>query len=171
MKTREQVFEVFKDVTRKVWRNPDFVLPAVVLSQEEPGGRVLASLAWQRDQRVWASGNSILQRPSQYTLRIAQRLLEADEATVRSIMIHESVHLGYPKHDATFRTMCRDAGGAVSEEALDGKGIEAQKKVGSRYQTVKTFIGNQEKEAAAWVREQLRAEPGSKWRLSLGETP
>lgn len=174
---REAAFARFQNAVRHVWNKPEFVLPAIALSSEEPGNNrnpggppVLASITFN-PQGVWAVGNRLLRRAPSYVVRLADRLLVLPAEDQWKILVHEAVHLGHPRHSREFRDLCREKGGTVSEEALDGQGIKAEKKVGNRYQTMRTF--QDEREAKRWAQEQQRAEPGSRWRLSLGgtETP
>src|SRR3990167_1151968 len=164
MFTREYAFEVFRLATEQVWHNHQFVQPVLVLSDEPPAGDVLASLAYAG--KPMAIGNSILRRAERYILRVSDRLLAMDAEHVRRVMIHEAVHLGYPKHDANFRQLVREHGGTQSESALDNPGVHVQVKQGSRYTTIKTF--EDEREATRWAKEQMRANPG-RYRLSLGD--
>lgn len=161
---REAAFEVFRHEAGRVWRNAGFALPRVQLSHEEPTTGVLASLAYSG--RVCSVGESILQCAAQYTLRVSDRLLERDAGTVRRVMAHEAIHLGVVNHGQEFRAHARRVDATISEEGLETPGVQAQKKVGARYQTVRIF--DDEREATTWVKEQLRAEPGSRWRLSMG---
>lgn len=169
---REAAFARFQDAVRHVWNKPEFVLPVIALSSEEPGNNrnpggppVLASITFI-PQGVWAVGNRLLRRAPTYMVRLSNRLFALSPEDQWKILVHEAVHLGYPRHSREFRDLCREKGGTVSEEALDGQGIKAEKKVGARYQVVRTFTD--EKEATRWAKEQQRAEPGSRWRLSLG---
>ena len=158
--SRDQAFRMFKEAARKVWRNSDFVEQAVSLSHEEPKGDVLASLAYAGNVR--AIGDSLIVRSKHYTLRIADALLAKDETTIMKIMIHEAVHLGYPRHDADFRRLVREHGGAVSESATGDDSIKVQMKKGSRFETIKTF--DDEHEAMKWAKEQMKINPG-KYRM------
>ena len=157
-------FGMFVEAVRQVWRNNEFVADVLVLSPEEPSGRVLASLSYAGTPS--AIGNSILRRAPRYTLRVSDRLLMRGTNSVRKVMIHEAVHVVYMNHGREFRDLVRKHGGTVSEEAIENPGVHVQLKRGSRFETIKTF--DTEPEATRWAHEQKRENPG-KYRLSLGE--
>ncbi|MFA6135544.1 MAG: hypothetical protein WC869_16140, partial [Phycisphaerae bacterium] len=162
---RTQALETFKRAIQHVWRNADFVLPVVSLDPEEPANGVLASVTFV-PRGVWASGNALLRRAPEYRLKVAARLATRPSEEQWKIYVHEACHLGYPRHDQGFRDLCREKGGTQSENALTDPGVKAQKKMGSRYVTQQTFTD--ERKATRWAKEQQKAEPGSRWRLSLG---
>lgn len=167
---RETVFEWFKEETRRVWRNADFVLAVTTMHEgPPPHAGVQAALLTYPYGSPRAIGDSILRRAEWYKLMVSDELLAKPPEIVRRALVHEAVHLGIPKHGAEFREKVLAAGGAVSEQGLEVENkVQVQKKVGSRYQTVREFPGDQEREAEAWAREQLRAEPGSRWRTFMG---
>ncbi len=170
---RETVFEWFKACVVEVWGKwpPNLEL---VLSPEEPTAvdrgreKPPASLSYARDARPMAVGRHLISYPRTATLRLADRLLVEPPERIRKILLHEAVHLGYPGHGADFRAVAREVGATVSESGLDDDIVQVQKKVGARFQTVKTFPGAEENAAVAWAKEQLRAEPGSRWRTLQG---
>jgi hypothetical protein len=164
--TRQDAFDLFHAAVVAVWKNAEFVLPALAWSEEPAvGGSELASVTFDH-RGVWASGRSLLSRAPKYTLRVSDALLAMPREKVAAIMLHEAIHLGYPGHGEEFRKIAREVGAPVSASAVDrGDTIEIQKKVGSRYKTVRTFPGSEEREAIRWAKEQARAEPGSRWRM------
>jgi len=135
----------------------------VEMSPEEPAKEVLASLAYD-PRGVWASGNHLVKRAPRYVLRVSSHLLEQSPVVIEQIVIHEVCHLGYPRHDADFRALVTQYGGALSEQAAMQPGVMVQRKVGARYQTIATFAT--EAEARAWALEEIRRTPGS-YRLSM----
>jgi hypothetical protein len=162
--SRSDAFALFKDAVRHVWKNADFVLPALEMSDEPPAEPVLASIAFAG--QPFAIGRSLLTRSTRYTLRVNDELLTRPRDDVWKILVHEAVHLGYRGHGPSFREVARESGGVVSASALtEGDGVKVQKKVGARYQTMKTFPT--EREALTWGKEQQSAEPGSRWRIEM----
>jgi GNAT superfamily N-acetyltransferase len=168
---RTQALAEFKRAIQHVWRNADFVLPVVGISPEEPGNDsqglpVYASIAFVRGQGDAAIGDSLLRRAPAYVLRVSGSFANLSPENQWRVLVHEAVHLGYPGHGQKFRDLCTLKGGAVSGRAVLDPGVKAEKKVGSRYQVQRTFTD--EREATRWAKEQQKAEPGSRWRLSLG---
>jgi hypothetical protein len=161
--SRSTILATFKDVVGHVWKNPEWILPHIHLSEEEPVDyppykKVLASIAYPHKPKPWAVGDSLIRRAAQYTLRVSNDLLVLPAVEVRRILIHEAAHIGYPGHGREFRDLVVAKGGVVSGSGLDTGGvIEVQVKLGHRYKTVKTFPPEEEKQAMAWVREQVAA--------------
>lgn len=170
---RAALLERFRDAVRHVWSNADWIFAHVtfMVSSEQPADKgstkqPLASISFI-DTGVRASGSHLIRAAVFYTLRFSDKLLAADADTQWKTLIHEAAHLGYRHHPQEFRDLVVSKGGAMFADSLTNPGTKAQKKVGARYVTQQTF--QDEHEARRWAKEQQRAEPGSRWRLSLGD--
>jgi hypothetical protein len=144
------------------WIKPHFKPTA--LESPRTGESILTSLRYAPPVRAY--GTVLAQRARYYQLVINPALLQRDEDFIRKIMIHEAVHIGYMKHDANFREIVHEHGGAVSESDASGEGIRVQKKEGSRFKTVKTFPSEEEAAARVWMRDQA-AQQGSRFRMLM----
>lgn len=147
-----------------VWKNWNFVADKLGWVTGEPNDKVYAALAYAGQPK--AVGRSILIASERYVLMVSYRAMELSEEQLRKVLLHELVHIGYRGHGRDFRDVCREVGGVVSGSGVTDPGTHVEKKIGHRYKRVRTF--DDPKEAEAWAREQLRLEPGSKWRLSFG---
>lgn len=162
--TRAEAFAAFGEAARRIWSNADTALRHVALSDEPPPRKIASSLVANASPRVIGSF-IVVPSALRYQLRLADRLLDMDDARVRAIMAHEAVHLGIQNHGAEFRRVARAHGASLFEESGTSGRIRVEKKIGARYQPVREFTD--ESEATAWAREQQRNEPGSRWRLTL----
>lgn len=166
---RETVFEWFKEAVALVWGKwpPGLELH---LSLEEPKMQdSLASLAYARNAVGMAVGRHLLRYPREATLRVRDELLVKPPSDIHKILLHEAIHLGYPRHDADFRRVAVEVGAVVSGAGLDTGGkIEVQKKVGARFKTQREFPIDAEREATTWAKEQVKLEPGTRWRIQFG---
>lgn len=129
-------------------------------------GDVLAALSfWPRPKAV--AGGSTLISPAgdgSYVLIMSPRLLREDEDTIRKIMIHEAVHIGYVGHGAEFQRVVKRHGGALSERsAVEGR-VHVQEKVGARYKTIETFADMERAKARLYALG--RANPGKQYRIT-----
>jgi len=163
-----QAFDIFKSAADEIWGPETMKQVSLRYSVEELPG-VLAGLRHLRhNKRKMAIGQSLiyLPRDKSFTLVLDPKLLEHDREFVRRIMVHEAIHIGYPKHDADFRHLVKKYRGALTEtdanEASD-KPYQAQKKVGSRFQTVERF--ETELEAWTFIKQEFEKDRSVKWRL------
>lgn len=147
-----------------VWRNWDFVADKLTWTTGEPSDGVYAALAYAGKPK--AVGRSLLIAAERYVLVVSYRAMELDAEQLRKVLLHELVHIGYRGHGEDFRAVCREVGGVVSGRGVTDPGTHVEKKVGHRFKRVRTF--DDPKAAEAWAREQLRLEPGTKWRLTFG---
>lgn len=164
--TKQDAFEIFRNVAAQVWKNADFALGVTTLDEATlpPHDYVAALVHSQRGAQAF--GDVIFRRPASYRLRVAERLLALPHATVRDVMVHEAVHLGHPNHGREFRDLCRKHGGTVSEAAQDrgGNFVVVEMKVGSRFRPIKTF--DDEDAARSFMRAEFAAHPG-RYRMSM----
>ena len=164
--TREAAFLVFAEAARRIWSNADTALRRTSLADGPPANRAVGASLRAVPRPARAIGDLLVVPGGvRFELHLADRLLALDAATIRAVLAHEAIHFGVPNHGADFRRLARLHGASISEAGgTDGR-VRVQEKVGQRYQTVADF--GTEDEARAWAREQARAEPGSRWRLSL----
>jgi hypothetical protein len=161
--TREAALERFRAAAVEVWGKfpPQLELS---VSAEPPKEDVYAAISYAG--APWAIGRSLIRYPRSATLLVSDAFLQLDAEKAWKVLLHEAVHLGYRGHGKDFRDVAREVGAVVSGAAVESGGaIEVQKKIGSRYKTVRTFPPDQEREALAWGREQARLEHGSRWRM------
>lgn len=157
---RLAVWEVFKEAARKVWTNADKALfwdngneRGFIADEQTACGSELACVIYAGFPRI--SGNYLISFPREFELRVTDKLLEQSAENIRKVMIHEAVHLGVRDHGRVFREIC-SANGGVLTSALKDPEARVEKKVGARYQFVRSFTSD--KEATAWAREQAAAD-------------
>ena len=167
---RAAIFEEFKEVAREVWSNADFVLDRTTMFPGPPPHEgVPAALLTNPYGSQRAVGDSILRRADSYALMVSDEFLAWAPDKIHRVLIHEAVHLGITHHGREFRDKVKKHGGAVTVTGLEsGNTIQIQKKVGSRFQTVREFPPDAEDEAISWAKAQAHAEPGSRWRSFQG---
>lgn len=172
--TRDYAFLRFQDAVRHVWRNADFVLPVLHMESDPPHYGTMASLSYPKVDKPRAIDDVLIQRARAYYLRISDKLLEKTDDEIWGILIHEAVHIGIAGHGAEFRRLVIAKGGVLAADELESGGvIKVQKKIGTRFQTVREFPKGSEAEATAWGKAQIAAEYAagdrSKWRLQFGD--
>ncbi len=162
--TRQQIFQIFKKVSREIWGPIVDKQLKLKFSSEQPASKgVLADLSYmlRGPERDRATGDRMLTVPNDptFTLRVADALLEKSATQIRRVMIHEAGHLGYPRHNKKFNDLMEKYGGAKTErDAETGGNVAVQLKVGRRYQTVAEFPTM--REAVAFFKEEVVRVPG-----------
>jgi hypothetical protein len=134
--TRENVIERFRSTAARVWRlnKAQEIQDRIRLVPEPPRDNALAAVGWARwaRPRTYPGLDLITAGPSEYSLYVSPRLLDADDATLDAVLVHEACHLGYPTHDERFRRLCLEHGGALTHNALT-RGPRVQVKQGRHY--------------------------------------
>ena len=103
--------------------------------------------------RPFASEDSLLRTPKNITLQICDNFKDVDLNIFKKLMGHETLHLGYPRHDKYFRYIARKKGIPLTfHEAMGGK-IELRGKPHSEryYRHIKYF--DTEKDAKAYMKD------------------
>ena len=111
---------MFIEESRYVWSNFDkAVNPAtvkVVLMDNTGSSVPLMSIqSGHRDHRTKAIGRVLLHRIPYIVLNVREDALELSEKEFRSTLRHESIHLGYPRHDKDFRYLANQVGAPFRE--------------------------------------------------------
>jgi hypothetical protein len=168
---RDEILQRFKAAAARVWGDNAVFSTQFFVASEEPrtqdnGLPVYAAIMHSDGCKPRASGRHLIQRCSGYKLLVSDRLLLQPDDMIEKVLLHEAIHMGHWKHTQEFREVAREVGAAVSGSAAEAgqNVIKVQKKVGARYQTVKTF--EDEDEATTWAKEQIKSEGGS-WRLLM----
>jgi hypothetical protein len=171
--TRQAVFERFRELARKMWRNYDSIDALVSFDPSKEPDRTASSpiiyAAILADGRQRSLGDLILHSSSKYVLQLHNELLSLKPDVIDKILLHEAGHLGINNHGEEFRKMVVKNGGSVSFFAAvceDGKSIRVEIKEGARFKTIRTFPFDREAEATAWVRQERMRVPG-KYRLPM----
>lgn len=103
-----------------VWENWDFVKDVFFWSPVEPSQPVLAALAYPK-ARTWAIGRKVIQRAPKYKLLVSFRAMTLTPEKLDAVLKHELLHIGYSGHGPDFRKVCREVGGVVGSDAVDGE--------------------------------------------------
>jgi len=162
--SRAQAFELFKQAVRKVWTNGDeLIRRAEFQLGGQPDSKVLAAVMFPRNARIRAIDNTVVRFAPTYELRVSDRLLEKPKPYIEGIMVHEAIHVGYPRHDADFKKLARRHNAPLTETQAETPGYQVQRKEGSRFKTVRVF--EDEQEAIRWGKEQAIQDRQSRWRI------
>jgi len=150
--------------TRKIWRNaPSFIDELDVEVKIKEKQKVMAQLVHDARVRQWANNDYIYRCPTKVKLEISKKALSLPEKQFRNIMGHESIHLGYPRHDRNFAKLADKHGIGITYAQVKGEGYKLQFKEGSRYKTYKTF--KTKKEANDYYDKHLKGKTKKRWRL------
>jgi len=149
--------------TKKIWKNaPSFVDKLDVDVKIKEKQKVMAQLVHDARVRQWASGDYIYRCPTKVRLEISKKALGLSESQFRNIIGHESLHLGYARHDEKFRKLAHKHNIGVTFAEVKGEGCKLQYKEGSRYKTYKVFKTKQE--ADVYYDKHLRGKTKKQWR-------
>ncbi len=138
--TPEWAERKFVEHTKTIWSDKTYdtyIKTRLVFSDEAPAKGVLASVMSTGTQM--AIGRSLLKIAPKYTVRFAPRFFELPEAQAEGIVKHEVIHLGYPRHDANFRSVAKEVGAPLTENESGGGGFRLEVKDGARFKLVKEF--------------------------------
>lgn len=120
--TEEVAFRMFQDAVKLVWKSDKLKKVRFDYQVKDFKDGVLASLSHERKYKPTAFGDRIIESAPHYRLHINPKLLTLPASVVRSIMVHEAVHVGHPNHGAEFLRVVKKYHGAASENmAMGGK--------------------------------------------------
>jgi len=92
-----------------------------------------------------------------------------DEPKFKSLLRHEVLHLGYPRHDWAFRSLAQEKGIPLTGSTVEGGSVKVQIKQGARYVTVKTYESTEKwvvDRANEYAKHLARTNRGTKVRVS-----
>ncbi len=114
LKGRISFTRVRGELERKAKKNP-----IMALIHAPPGGKAISGTLFKTAK--W------------YRVYISERMLKLkDKVKALKIIKHEVIHIGYMKHDSTFRDMCKRWGAAQTESHADDGGFELQIRIKPR---------------------------------------
>jgi len=158
--TIEQIRAGFEKALVDVWGAKQAARLTVEVA-EAPAISVLAALAYHPPRGGnYAIGDSLVRIASSYMLKVSPELLAQDDDLVRKVLLHEALHVGYPRHDEHFEYMARKVGTYASEHGMRTGGeyvIELQLEKGARFRPVHATLDKYEAQAFAM---QKKAGPG-----------
>jgi predicted SprT family Zn-dependent metalloprotease len=116
--------------------------------------------------RPKAIGNSMIYMNKHHTLYVAPHTLKLSPETIRRVVRHEVIHIGYQLHNKEFFEMCQEYGASLtcSSDASNLPPFQAQVKEGSRYKTIRRF--DKETEAVIFLKQYIR-ENGGRGRIKV----
>lgn len=111
-------------------------------------------------QRPRAIGNRMYWMNKKHILYVAPHTLKLSPETIRRIVRHEVIHLGYQLHNKEFFEMCQkyDATLTCTAEASNLPPFQVQTKEGNRYKTIRRF--DKETEALIFLKNHLKTNGG-----------
>lgn len=123
--TMELVRTMFEEALVEVWGASSAAKLSVDVVDVPPKSvSVLAALAYASDVPSFrAAGRSLFRWANHYTLKVAPELLDEDRDTVRLVLLHEAIHVGYGKHDARFEAVAKEVGTYSTETAMRTGGL------------------------------------------------
>ncbi len=102
------VEELFREALTTVWDDTDAELSFEVSFATSPRGTLAALALDYNDVEVY--GRELVRHATHHTLRVAPALLEEPFDIVWRVMLHEAIHVGYPRHDARFKKIAAAVG-------------------------------------------------------------
>jgi hypothetical protein len=155
---REDALVLFRRAVAEVWGQGTADQVELALGDGVPSEGSFASISQARSCRPVAIDDHLIRYCTLYTLRVSPAFLELDDESIRRVLIHEAVHLGYPNHGREFRALVAKKGGVISGRAVeDGDDkIQVQRKEGTRFKTFATVTTEAEGMAlmkAEWAKD------------------
>jgi len=137
-KACEIILPRFKTISKEIWGD---VVDKMTITCELKTMKTnnLASLS--RDSRCnpQAIDNHLYRYCKEYTLQLSPRLLELPDDRLEKVLKHESIHMGYFRHDRNFLDLASKVGATFSEASFDTPGILIEVRGSNgRYHTVMT---------------------------------
>ncbi len=151
---RELIREMFVEESMNVWSNYNPMTPVEVFRRERWDSSVplMAIRAGHHDRRQKAIGNSLIWRTKGIKLFVTDESLELLEKEFRSLLRHESIHIGYPNHDKDFMRLAGKVDAPENEFNLDSKTefifVEVQDRPRERFRVLKKYEGHENLEVA-----------------------
>ena len=139
---KSEIAKLFKKEAKKIWKSK--LIDKIKIDVSIEKRHEMMALRHSRDIIPDACGDSLYRCPSKATVVINPKAMKLPKKTFTDLIRHETLHLGYCKHDVNFRRLAEQKKIPVTfSQALGGK-YKVQQKIGSRYQTVKEFNTLQE---------------------------
>jgi len=164
--TSTEIKQEFIRQAKEVWRGSDklidqITVDVVIYDRRTRMGVVMSG-------RPKAINDILLRVPSHVRIEVDRKTLSMPKETIVGCIKHETIHLGYPRHDEDFRRVAAQHNIPISVNQMEGKGFRVQTKLGSRkYETVSTHETLDEAKAAGHkLAEELRKD-GRPWRLRI----
>lgn len=119
--TKLEAFGEFVRIAHDIWPQlnqfaipPDLILETSV---KIPHGAAAALYVCREAHAGWYGVGKphLYSACKQYRLVLSDRLMTRDDEAIRKVLIHEALHLGFIRHDQTFKRVCAYLGGARSE--------------------------------------------------------
>ena len=161
--TPAQAFKIFKEEADRVWGKEEMARLTFKLNPDPPKSKhAVASLSWRGRQRR----DLAFPRDKTFILSVSPDMLFHPLDVIKKFLIHEAVHIGYPRHTKAFYLKNKQVGGAVSEhEALGGKTrYFVERKEGHRFK--KVYEAKDEHDAMNWYKKEVLVTPG-RYRTSI----
>jgi hypothetical protein len=154
-----EIKELFIREAKDVW-DESSLIDQIELTVEIKDQKKLMSLLSSGKQR--AIGSSLIQVPKEFQLLISKEALNLPEEKFRDYLRHETIHLGYPRHDKGFRKLAKEKNIPLTILHGESGTFKVQEKRGRRYHTINEFETLAEAELYA---KQVAAEEGKKVRV------
>ncbi len=164
IRTIGSIRKQFIGETKKIWKNaPSFVDKLEVKVNIREKQKVMAQLVHDARIKQRAIGNCIYRCPTKVELDISKKALSLPEKQFKNLIGHESIHLGYARHDRDFAKLAEKHNIGITFAQIKGEGYKLQFKEGARYKTHKVF--KSKKEADDYYDKHLCGKTKKRWRI------
>jgi len=126
--TPGQIKGMFIKEAKRTWSNGETIVPQVSVDVSLEDCKKYLALVRDADTRPRAIGDTLIRTPRETTLRVCHNLQGIGKKGFRQLLRHETLHMGYPKHDKDFRRIAHRKGIPVSLNDLRGGKVELRGK-------------------------------------------
>lgn len=132
----KDILKEFKKVSKDIWQDSPMI-DKIDINVKIRKQKRMMSLGYSA--KPIAIGSSLVRVPLKMSLYISEEAMKLDKPHFHQLLMHESIHMGYPLHDIGFRSVARKYNIPMTVSQSEGGGYRVQVKKGSRYSTVKSF--------------------------------
>ncbi len=143
---KPEIEKIFRREAKRVWGNEELLNKIALKIEFREQKSPVMVLAYSG--RPYTIGETLVRVPRKMTLILSSEI-ELTKKELKELLRHESIHIGYPRHDHNFRRVAKkDKTPLTVRHARSGL-FTVQIKVGHRYQTVKELKTMEEAEVFA----------------------
>ena len=126
--TTNQIKKMFITEAKKTWSNGQNMTNKIDINVSIQDCKEYLALVRKKDAHSYAIGNFLVQTPKKITLKICDNLQKISITDFKKLVRHETLHMGYPRHDKNFRHTAHRQGIPVSFNEMEGGQVELRGK-------------------------------------------
>lgn len=151
--------EGFRRALIAVWGEDGELISFEVVTEPPPADKAPAALRYDTADAS-AEGRVLKTFASFHTLAISDSLTTYTQSVVEKVLLHEAIHVGYPRHDRHFERIAAEVGTASTLAAMLGNGFVVEIQRGAKASRFQECFSTPDRDTAFAFAEQKRAGAG-----------